>query len=191
MMGTSWRRLMLASLIAWPLLGCHDDRQAAAPPAPVEPTAESVAHFCNMAVLDHPGPKGQIFLAGQKTPVWFASVRDTIAFTMLPEEPKTIAAIYVNDMSKTKDWEHPAPGSWVDARAAWYVLGSDYAGGMGGREVVPFADEAAANSFAAAHGGRLARFADVPQSYILDADAEPEASHEHAPHDAESARGGG
>jgi copper chaperone NosL len=182
-------RVLIAAILAWPLLGCHDDDGAAAPPAPIEPTAESVAHFCSMAVLDHPGPKGQIFLAGLKEPFWFASVRDTFAFTMLPEEPKTIAAIYVNDMAKAKNWQRPEPGSWVEARAAWYVLGSDYEGGMGGREAVPFSAEAAARSFAAAHGGRLARFAEVPESYVLGGDVEPEAAHHQASRDAQAGRG--
>lgn len=182
------RSLLVAALIAWPLLGCHDDSKNAAAPSPAEPTADSVAHFCNMAVLDHPGPKGQIFLAGRKEPVWFSSVRDTFAFTMLPEEPKTIAAIYVNDMAKAKDWQHPEAGDWVEARAAWYVLDSDYHGGMGAREVVPFSDEKAARGFAAAHGGRVVRFAEVPESYVLGGDSEAEAphDHEHDPHDAQA-----
>ncbi len=166
--------LLIAAIIAWPLLGCHDDDKAA-PPAPMEPRADSVAHFCNMGVLDHPGPKGQIFLRSRKDPLWFASVRDTIAFTLLPEEPKTIAAIYVNDMAKS--WQHPEAGSWVEAHAAWYVLASDYEGGMGGSEAVPFSTEAAARDFAAAHGGRLARLAEVPESYVLGGDVEPEAPH--------------
>jgi copper chaperone NosL len=164
--------LLAVALVSLPLLACHDDGKGAALPAPAEPTAESVAHFCDMAVLEHPGPKGQIFLAGQRAPVWFSSVRDTFAFTMLPEEPKSIVAIYVNDMAKATDWRHPQAGDWVEARAAWFVLDSDYHGGMGSREAVPFSDEKAARGFAAAHGGRLARFAQVPESYVLGGDAQ-------------------
>jgi copper chaperone NosL len=164
--------LLAVALVALPLIACHDDSKSAALPAPAEPTAESVAHFCDMAVLEHPGPKGQIFLAGQSAPIWFSSVRDTFAFTMLPEEPKSIVAIYVNDMAKATDWRHPQAGDWVEARAAWFVLDSDYHGGMGGREAVPFSDETLAQGFVAAHGGRLARFAQVPESYVLGGDAE-------------------
>ena len=39
---------------------------------------------------------------------------------------------------------------------------------MGDKEAVPFSDEKTARDFAARHGGKVARFADVPQSYILD-----------------------
>ena len=173
--------LVIAASGALALLGCRDDRQAAAP-APIEPTAASIAHFCNMAVLDHPGPKGQIFIKGRAEPVWFASVRDTVAFTLLPEEPKDVAAIYVNDMAKAKDWQHPEAGSWIDARAAWYVLDSDHASGMSEKELVPFSSDAAAWDFAAAHGGKIVRLGEVPESYVLEADAEPEQSHDPHAH---------
>jgi len=174
---SSFALLMLA-VLALSLVAC-DKEKIAARPAPLEPTAESVAHFCDMAVLDHPGPKGQIFLKGRAEPVWFASVRDTFAFTLLPEEPKDIAAIYVNDMGKAKDWQRPDAGTWVEARAAWYVLGSDYGGGMGGREAVPFGAEADARRFAAAHGGKLARFAEVPPDYVLESEAAEAHDHQH------------
>lgn len=182
------RRLLVAALLVWPLLGCHDNDQAP-PPAPIEPTAASIAHFCSMAVLDHPGPKGQIFLRNQKQPLWFSSVRDTIAFTLLPEEPKTIAVIYVNDMAKATNWQHPEAGSWVEAHVAWYVLDSDYQGGMAAREAVPFSVEAAARSFAAARGGHVARFAEVPESYVLGGDLEPETIHDYTAPEAEARQG--
>ena len=175
--------LLLAGAMLGLLLGCDDRSERAALPMPIEPDASSIAHFCSMAVLDHPGPKGQIFLKDRAEPIWFSSVRDTLAFTMLPEEPKTIAAIYVNDMAKARDWQHPEPGSWAEARTAWFVLGSDYDGGMGGREAVPFSTEAAARGFAQSHGGRLSRFADIPQSYVLGANAgESAPAEEHHDH---------
>jgi copper chaperone NosL len=177
------RPLLLAGAMLSLLLGCGDRSERAALPMPVEPSASATAYFCNMAVLDHPGPKGQIFLKGRGEPIWFSSVRDTLAFTMLPEEPKAIIAIYVNDMAKARDWQHPEPGTWTEARSAWFVLGSDYDGGMGGREAVPFSTEAAARDFAARHGGRLSRFSDMPESYVLDAGAEestaPDEHHDH------------
>jgi copper chaperone NosL len=164
----------LGALLALTLVGCKDEKTATVP-HPIEPTATSIAHFCNMPVLDHPGPKGEIFLKGKTEPVWFASVRDTVAFTMLPEEPKEIAAIYVTVMGRAEGWLKPEPGGWVEAHAAWYVLGSEYDGGMGGREAVPFAKQEAAARFVARFGGRLARLADVPEEYVLGPDPAPEA----------------
>ena len=71
-----------------------------------------------MNVLEHPGPKGQIILASRDEPVWFSSARDAFSFTMLPEEPKDIRAIYVSDMAKAPSWDKPGQTNWVDARQA-------------------------------------------------------------------------
>ena len=93
-----------------------------------------------MNVLEHPGPKGQIILASRIEPVWFSSARDTFSFTMLPEEPKDIRAIYVSDMAKAPSWEQPGANNWVDAKQALFVVGSRIKGGMGADEAVPFSD---------------------------------------------------
>ena len=170
---TSFTVLLAVASLTLALVGCKDEKTAEAP-KPVDPTAASIAHFCNMPVLDHPGPKGEIFIKGQAEPVWFASARDTIAFTKLPEEPKEISAIYVTDMGRAEGWLKPEPGGWVEAQAAWYVLGSGYDGGMGGREAVPFAKQADAARFVARFGGHLARLGDVPEDYVLGPDPTPE-----------------
>ena len=148
------------------LAGCGDDDEIAARPAPVEPTREASGHYCGMILLDHKGPKAQVHLPDEPEPVWFSSVRDAIAFTMLPEEPRNYTAIYVNDMGVAQ-WDAPEPGTWIDAAGAWYVIGSDRMGGMGVPEAVPFAERDAAEGFVAAHGGRIVALADVPESYIF------------------------
>lgn len=155
---------MLAALL---LTGCG--QEAAPPPVPLpdEVTFASVGRYCGMPLADHEGPKGQIHLKGQAEPVWFSSVRDTIAFTRLPEEPRDIAAIYVNDMGRAKNWAQPEPGTWTDARSAWFVIDSDARGGMGATEAVPFADKAAAEAFQAQHKGRVVRLAEIPDRYVL------------------------
>ena len=156
--------LLLAALFA---SGCDREQQPAAPPAPVEVHAEATGHYCGMLVAAHEGPKGQIHLASRAQPVWFTSVRDTIAFTRLPEEPRDIAAIYVNDMARSRHYEQPDAGAWVDARQAWFVVESEMRGGMGAPEAVPFSDAQAAEAFRARHGGRVLRLADIPDAYVL------------------------
>jgi copper chaperone NosL len=131
-----------------------------------EPDENAIGYYCHMVVAEHEGPKGQIFLDGKTTPIWFSSVRDTLAFTMLPEEPKTIAVIYVNDMAKAS-WDKPEPGTWIEAQKAVYVVGSSRQGAMGGSEVVPFSAKDAAETFAARYGGRLTAFADIPKDAVL------------------------
>jgi copper chaperone NosL len=71
-------------------------------------------------------------------------VRDTLAFTMLPE-----------------------PGTWIPAQDALFVAGSTATGGMGAQEIVPFGDRAAAERFRIAHGGEIFRFGEVPAAFVL------------------------
>ena len=157
-------------LVVLLLLGaCEDAEQQAAKPAPQELTREAISHYCNMIVADHHGPKAQLFLKDSDVPIWFSSVRDAIAFTRLPDEPKSVAAIYVNDMARAT-WETPEPGTWIEAEGAHYVIESDRRGGMGAREAVPFADMSAAEAFVAAHGGQIFAFAEVPEAYVLSAE---------------------
>ncbi len=161
----SLRLLLAAVLIAGALAGCKDE-PAAAPPAPLEIQADATGHYCGMQLSDHSGPKGQIHVSSGP-PYWFSSVRDAIAFTRLPEEPRDIVAIYVNDMGRASNWDEPEPGTWIDARQAHFVIESSQAGGMGAPEAVPFSDRAAAEAFQAQHGGRIARLDEVPDDYVL------------------------
>ena len=158
--------LAIALLALFGVAGCGDDDEIVAKPAPVEPTRDASGHYCGMILLDHKGPKAQVHLPDEEEPVWFSSVRDAIAFTMLPEEPRNYTAIYVNDMGVAR-WDGPEPGTWIDANTAHYVIGSERMGGMGVPEAVPFAERDAAERFAAAHGGRIVALSDVPESYIF------------------------
>ena len=181
--------LLAAFAGALALAGCNDQKTAEAPPPPVELTAVAIGHYCGMNVLEHTGPKGQIILASRKEPVWFSSARDAISFTMLPEEPKDISAIYVSDMAKAPNWDEPGTSNWVDARKAFFVIGSRMKGGMGADEAVPFSDKNAAETFATENGGRVMAFADVPKDYVLGATAETTSSVEdgHGGHAAPAA----
>ena len=161
------RRLALAvTLAAFALAGC-DEREAALPPPPVAMTKEVIGHYCGMNLFEHPGPKGQIIVKSLIEPVWFSSARDAIAFTMLPDEPKDIRAIYVSDMGKALSWDKPGADNWIEVRKALFVIGSRVKGGMGSEEAVPFSDHAAAEAFVSKNGGRIVSFAEVPREYVL------------------------
>jgi nitrous oxide reductase accessory protein NosL len=59
----------------------------------------------------------------------------------------------------------------IDARSAWYVIGSDTLGPMG-HELVPLASEADAKEFVEDHSGaRILRFDDVTAGLLQDLDA--------------------
>ena len=158
---------VVALAAALALAGCKQDTTATAPPPAHTLTAAAIGHYCGMNVSEHAGPKGQIILAGRGEPVWFSSARDALSFTMLPEEPKDIRAIYVSDMGEAPSWDDPGVANWIDAKAAYFVVGSRQKGGMGADETVPFADRAQADRFASANGGRVVTFAEVPRDYVL------------------------
>jgi copper chaperone NosL len=143
------------------LAACESKTEIEVPPAQTL-TNEANGYYCLMTVVNHTGPKGQVILTDQPQALWFTSVRDTIAFTRSPEEPKNVAAIYVNDMSDA-DWDDPGADNWIDAKKAWYVLGSDRSGGMGLSEAVPFSAKEIATIFADQHGGTVYSFATIPQ----------------------------
>ena len=155
---------LFSLVIVLTLVGCAKTQQPAPPPAPL--TEDAVGHYCGMMVIGHQGPKGQIFLTGGREPLWFSSVRDTLAFTRLPEEPKNIVAIYVHDMGRA-DWERPDDSAWIDARRALYVVGSRRAGGMGAAELVPFGRREDAEAFARQQGGQVIGYERIPDAEIL------------------------
>ena len=160
--------LLLASAL---ISGCDGPATVDAPIIAHELDRDAIGYYCQMTVLDHTGPKGQVFLSDSDQPLWFTSVRDTIAFTRLPGEPKNIAAIYVTDVGRAS-WDSPEPGTWIDARQAVYVIGSDRLGGMQAPELVPFSERKAAESFVASHGGEIVAFDAIPMDSVLEGDGQ-------------------
>ncbi|VDS08724.1 NosL [Paracoccus haematequi] len=137
--------------------------------SPVELTAQTLGHFCQMNLLEHPGPKAQVHLEGMPgTPLFFSQVRDAIAYARLPEQSLPILAMQVNDMGAPgATWDDPGRGNWIDAEDAFYVLGSAREGGMGAPEAVPFGTEDAARAFAAAEGGSVMRLSQISDDLVL------------------------
>ena len=156
--------LILLCLI---LLGaCDNDGDNV--PSPHVLTDAAVGNYCGMNLIEHAGPKGQIFEKGHAEPLWFAAVRDAIAYTRLPGEGQSPAAFYVQDMARAVSWENPqANGIWIAAETAYYVLGSGMRGGMGMPETVPFGSIDAARKFANTHGGQVMRLEDIPLSALF------------------------
>jgi copper chaperone NosL len=156
-------RLGFAALLL--IAGCSEEEEAAPPPLALK--GEEVGHYCGMLLAEHAGPKGQVLVKSGEGPFWFSSVRDTFTFLRLPEEPKDIAAVYVSDMAKAPSWEQPGASNWVSAEAAFFVVGSDKEGGMGGPEAVPFSDKKAAEEFAAANGGRVMSYKEATEAMAV------------------------
>ncbi|MGV7213069.1 nitrous oxide reductase accessory protein NosL [Bradyrhizobium sp. UFLA05-112] len=168
------RRSVGAIIIAALLLGCNPDTGNTNMPPPLPLTRDAMGVFCGMNLMEHPGPKGQIITASRIDPFWFTSVRDTVAFTLMPDQPRDIRAIYVSDMARATSWEDPGATNWIDARKAFFVIESRKQGGMGAAEAVSFGNRAAADGFAADNGGRVVTLTEIPDAYVLGSDAASE-----------------
>ncbi|MCA0273560.1 MAG: nitrous oxide reductase accessory protein NosL [Proteobacteria bacterium] len=157
------RALILAALL---LTACQEEKQDI---SPVELTETAVGHYCQMELLEHPGPKAQVHLEGAAgKPLFFSQVRDAVAYSRLPEQDGVILAIYVNDMGAAgATWDIPGTKNWIAADTAHYVVGSEVEGGMGAPELVPFADPEKAAAFAATKGGTVVQLAEVPDAEVI------------------------
>lgn len=156
--------IMAAGLMV--LAGCQQQVEDNIPP-PVAMTEEAVGHFCQMNILEHPGPKAQIHLEGLPYPLFFSQVRDGIAYDRMPEQSYKISAIYVSDMSRARDWDDVGRENWIPAATAYYVVASAKVGGMGASELVPFSDPDDARKFVARHGGQVMRLDDIADALVL------------------------
>jgi len=153
------KRALILSLAL--LLSACQEEEAKLPP-PVSMTAQSIGYFCQMNVIEHGGPKGQIALEGfPGGAIFFSQLSDTVAYLRMPEQNYKILATYVTDMG-TAPWDEPGKAQWILIDKAVFVVGSDQVGGMGQPEYVPFSDPAKAEDFAKAHGGKVMSLADIP-----------------------------
>lgn len=155
-----------ALLFALLLSACQEDLAQNTDPLALTP--ETVGHFCQMNLLEHEGPKGQVHLDGLPgLPLFFSQVSDLVVYLRLPEQSNTVLAIYVSDMGADgATWAEPGVANWTDARNAHFVVGSGVEGGMGAPEVVPFSDPAEAQAFAAEQGGVVMSLDEIPESAV-------------------------
>lgn len=155
----------LALIAALTLSACNDEKTEAPPPS--ELTEQALSYFCQMNIAEHGGPKGQIHLDGFPAPLFFAQVRDLMAYLKSPEREAEITAVYVSDMGAAPSWNAPGVSNWIPADQAIYVVGAGVAGGMGAPEVVPFASTEAAMKFIATYGGQTETIDTIPDDAVL------------------------
>lgn len=159
------RVTILATLAVLSLAACREEETT--PPPPVSMTEEALGFYCQMNMSEHPGPKAQVHLDGVAAPLFFAQVRDAIAYQRMPEQDWVVIAIYVNDMGVAPSWEDPGADNWIAAETAFYVVGAEFAGGMGAPELIPFSDAAAAQAFADLNGGEVVALAQITDDQVL------------------------
>lgn len=155
--------LVVALACAGLLSACSGSEPAAV--VPVEIASDTYCSLDGMTLADFPGPKAQIHYA-QGGPDMFCDTVELFSTYLQPEQQKRIVAMFVHDMGKN-DWNHPA-GNWIDAKSAFYVIGSKRRGSMG-PTLASFAREADARLFATSEGGKAVRFEQVtPDMVTLD-----------------------
>lgn len=144
-------------------------QQVAQNAAPAEITRQTACSLDGMTLADYPGPKAQIHFAGQEKPDFFCDLMELFDVYLKPEQSRKVLAIYVQDMAKAA-WEDPQ-GQWIDAKAAFFVVGSKKLGSMG-PTFGSFAKEDDAKKFAAENGGKVFRFSEInPEMSALDGGA--------------------
>ncbi len=152
------------------LLGCQEATtpvQVASPFEKIESADE--CHLCGMLIMQFPGPKGELFepVDGQPVARKFCSTRDLFAYYFQPENQHNVKEIYVHDMAQAS-WEQPGNDHLIDARTAWYVLGSSQQGAMG-VTLASFSQEAHAKLFSKNYGGRILAFDQLTLAEVQDA----------------------
>lgn len=151
-------------------------------PAPIALTGNKQCDVCGMIIEQHPGPVGQLFYAnnapeGHDNPAWFCSAWETFAYNFDREsEGWTLSGGYLTDYSSV-EYElyddggstfitaHLEPESFGRMNELYYVAGTDIKGAMG-NDLIPFSDEADADSFAEEHGGTVYRENDISRDLI-------------------------
>jgi len=122
--------------------------------------ADAKCPVCGMFVAKYPKWAAEMVVAGKH--YWFDGVKDMMKFYIFdgdfPYDRKKIEKILVTDFYTLEG---------IDARKAYYVLGSDVYGPMG-NELIPFKDEASAKNFMADHGGeRIVRFDEITPKMVM------------------------
>lgn len=136
------------------LAGCSkESEKVAEKPAPVHIESGDDCHVCGMTITRFAGPKGEVITEKEQTVHKFCSTRDMFAWVLQPENVMRKHTLYVHDMSQT-EWASPDDTALIDAREAFYVVGSERKGAMG-QTLASFSTEAAAQDFMMEYGGEV------------------------------------
>ncbi len=150
--------LPLVVVAAGLLSACSDDAGKTANLAPVEIDRSTSCELDGMLLADYGGPKAQVHYAGQEHPAFFCDTVELFNTLLAGEQVRAVQMVYVQDMGQA-DWDHPE-GHWIDAKTAFYVVGSSRHGSMG-KTIASFAQEDAAQKFATEYGGKVYPFSGI------------------------------
>lgn len=155
-------RKLLLSIVLVTVIGCSEQseqQQVIHQAVAIESSDE--CHLCGMLITNFSGPKAELFRKGVteadgNSVKKFCSTRDMFSFYLDPENKRNVTTILVHDMSKAP-WNAPNDSYFIDARKAWYVVGSDKTGAMG-KTLASFSAKTDADAFATEFGGTVIDF---------------------------------
>lgn len=154
--------LVLAAAL---LAACgSNEEQATARPEPVHFDSGDECHVCGMVIEGFPGPNGEAITGADQHVRKFCSTRDMFAWMLQPENVNRDHTLYVHDMAQT-DWQSPDDTALIDAREAFYVVGSQRNGAMG-PTLASFVDESSAETFRAEYGGQVLSYGEITLEHI-------------------------
>jgi nitrous oxide reductase accessory protein NosL len=151
------RRFLLIAVVLAGIAFCPAPGASAGPSALGETSADKCP-VCGMFVSRYPDWVARVELSSGQTR-FFDGCKDMFRYLANPSahEPSGAQGLDPAELL-VLDYYALAP---VNARDAWFVIGSDVLGPMG-HELIPFASEAAAREFMADHKGqRILRYGDV------------------------------
>jgi len=124
-------------------------------------------HLCGMLITHFDGPKGEVFRKEQGDTVFkFCSTRDMFSYYLDPENKRNVSQMLVHDMSKMPWGSNSIDDKhFIDAKIAWFVVGSEKTGAMG-KTLASFSLETDAQAFAKEFGGKVLQFKDVDQDAL-------------------------
>ncbi|OZG71352.1 hypothetical protein BTA51_20600 [Hahella sp. CCB-MM4] len=154
------RILSLVTIILSLLTGCSPteatDQPSSFGPVGIEPGDE--CHICGMMISRQPGPKGE-FVGKDQRVYKFCSTHELFVWMLQPENQHLQGEIFVHDMART-DWNRPDDSHLIEAKTAWYVIGSSVQSGMG-PTIASFKRAEDAQKFIDEYHGRLFSFEQI------------------------------
>lgn len=150
----------IATTLLLCLMACSEESSTSqALHAPVAFQAGDECHVCGMIITGFPGPKGEVIESKSGAVRKFCSTRDMLGWWLQPEYQHLQAALYVHDMAAT-DWRQPDDRHLIDARSAYFVVGTPLQGSMG-RTLATYKTLEAAQKLVDEKGGRVLRFEEI------------------------------
>ncbi|MEH6453294.1 MAG: nitrous oxide reductase accessory protein NosL [Psychromonas sp.] len=156
---TNYKSLLLLVLLGL-LLGCSEaDKQNQMVKQAMAIESADECHLCGMIISKFPGPKGELYQKTSEDIVKFCSTRDMFSYLLQPENQRQVEQVFVHDMSKTP-WHKTDDQYFIDARTAWFVIGSSQTGAMG-KTLASFSLQDDAVAFTKEFGGDVYPFSEI------------------------------